>query len=67
MSISLKDYNIKILNVNNLECIHNFTNINNYGYLNSACFLNDNKLYITTNNFNWNGNSEYIKLFDLNG
>ena len=53
---------------NNLECIQNFTNINNAGRLLSSCFLKDNnKIYIITSNSNRDGNSEYIKIFDLNG
>ena len=32
MSVSRNDNNIKIWNVNNWECIQNFTNINNVGY-----------------------------------
>ena len=33
-----------------------------------ACFLEKNKqIYIITSNYNKNGNSEYIKVFDLGG
>ena len=68
MSISHKDNNIKIWNVNNWECIQNFTSVNKDGYLLSACFLEENnQIYIITSNWNKNGNSENIKIFDLNG
>ena len=50
---------IIIYNVNNWECIQNFTNINNVGWLCSACFLKENnQIYIISSNFNANGNSE---------
>ena len=42
LSISCNDNNIKIWNINNLECLLNLTNIYKTGYLYSACFLNDN-------------------------
>ena len=68
MSVSKNDNNIRIWNINNWECIQNITNINKVGKLLSACFIKDNnKIYIITSNFNKNGNSEYIKIFDLNG
>ena len=67
MSISNKDNNLKILNINNWECILDLTNINKDGYLNSACFLEQNKeIYILTSNANKNGTSEAIKVFNLN-
>ena len=38
------------------------------GILLSACFLEDNnKIYIITSNRNEDGNTEYIKIFDLSG
>ena len=68
MSVSEDDNNIRIWNVNNWECIQNITNINNVGELLSPCFLKENnQIYIITSNCNKNGNSEYIKVFDLNG
>ena len=68
ISASKNDNNIRIWNFNNWECIHNYTNINNVGWLLSACFLKENnQIYIITSNCNKNGNSENIKVFDLNG
>ena len=68
MSISFKDNNIKIWNANNWECILNIPHVNNNGFLDSSCFLNDiNQLYIVTSNCNWGGFSEPIKIIDFNG
>ena len=70
MSVSKKDTdnNIKIWNVNNWECILSLTNIYKKGYLSSSCFINqNNNIYIIISNFNIIGNSEPIKIFDLNG
>ena len=67
MSISAKDNNIKIWNINNLEFLINIKNINKNGYLNSACFLKDNnEIYIVTSNFYY-CTFESIKIFDLKG
>ena len=67
MSISAIDNNIKIWNINNLECLVNIRNINQDGFLYSSCILNDNnKAYIVTSNQNI-FNLESIKIFDFNG
>ena len=67
MTISSKDNNIKIWNENNWECILNLANINNNGFLLSACFLNkNNEIFILTSNSNI-GINEHIKVFNLNG
>ena len=64
MSISKKDNNIRIWNVNNWECILNIADINRDGFLNSGCFLLDNyEIYILSSN----SKSEPIKMFNLNG
>ena len=68
MSISMIENSINIWNLNNWECIQNITNINSVGYLCSSCFLFDNKgIHIITSNMNNDGNSEYIKVFNLKG
>ena len=68
MSISYKDNNIRIWNINNWEWILNLININKVGYLLSSCFLNQNNdIFILSSNNNLNGNSEHIKIFDFNG
>ena len=71
ISISARDNNIKLWNINNLECLLNLQNINENGFLFSSCFLNDsNHNYIITSNYKSNkyyGNPELIKMFDFNG
>ena len=66
-SISLEDNNIKLWNINNLECLLNIEHANEDGGLLSACFLNDNNnIYIVTSNENYQ-DVEPVKIFDLNG
>ena len=70
ISISSDDNNLKLWNISNFECILNLQNINNIGWLNSACLLKENnKIYIITSNCNNANNAiiESIKIFDLNG
>ena len=68
MSISACDNTLKIWNANNWECKLTIENVNNKGFLYSACFLNDNnKNYIITSNAIRKGESENIKVFDFNG
>ena len=65
LSISKKDNNIKLWNINNLELLQDFQNAYEGGRLKSVCFLNDNKqIYIIAGN-----EDEYygINVFDLNG
>ena len=60
--------NIKIWNVYNWEIILNIEKVNNYGFINSACFLKDkNRIYIITSNCNYESSSEPIKIYDFNG
>ncbi len=65
LSISLSDNNIKLWNVNNFECLNNFTNIYKSGKLMSACIfpLEENICIITSNAY---GKNEPIKIFDIN-
>ena len=68
ISVSKNDNNIKIWNSNNWELIQEITSINNVGWLSSSCFLKENKqIYIITSDLNKDGDSEHIKVFDLNG
>ena len=68
MSISRNENNIKVWDINNWENIVNIKNINNVGYIYSACFLNENNQnYIITSNRNLNGNPEGIKIFNFKG
>ena len=67
LSISIKDNNVKLWNINNFELLFNYKNINENGLINSACFLNNNSdIYIISSNYNFIGKSEPIKVFDLN-
>ena len=76
LSISSKDYNVKVWNVTNFQCLLNLNNIdtfysNKHGYIYSACFLaNKNQNYIITSDcspFLDSPKSGPIKIFDLNG
>ena len=67
ISVSAKDNNIKLWNIKNWECLIDLKNINENGYLYSACFLNYNdNIYLISTNFNF-GNPEPIKIFDMDG
>ena len=69
ISISLGDNNVKLWNLNDLECLLSIKQIYNVGYINSACFLEEeynNQIYILTSNYNFN-TFESIKVFNLNG
>ena len=62
------DFNIKIWNANNWECILNLTNIYNSGEILSACFLNkDNEILIMTSNRQIGFSSESIKSYNFKG
>ena len=71
ISISARDNNIKLWNINTLECLLNLKNINENGFLFSACFLNDNnKNFIISSNYKNKDfliKAELMKVFDLNG
>ena len=68
LSISYDDNNIKLWNVKNFECLFNIEHANDYGYLYSACFLNDNnQLYIITSNFCYSNEHQPIKVFNIIG
>jgi len=68
MAISLEGNNIKVLNVNNWECICQLNNVNSSGWLESSCFLNNKEEnYIVTSNYNILDNPESIKIFNFKG
>ena len=69
LSLSEDDNNLKLWDINNIECLLNIKRVNNKGFLNSACYLYDNKrsVIITSNNDIYNKDCEFIKIFDLNG
>ena len=68
ISISAKDNNIRLWDINNLYFLLNITNINRIGFLKSACFLNyNNQIYIVSSNYSHSENADPIKIFDLTG
>ena len=67
ISISLHGNNIKLWNIYNFTCLLFIENINKFGNLLSACFLNDNnQIYIVTSN-NTSSEIDPIKVFNLKG
>ena len=69
LSTSDNDNNIKLWNIynNDIECLLNIKNVNDNGYLYSACILNEeDNYYIISSNAN-SGDCEYIKVFDFYG
>ena len=68
LSISAKDNNLKVWEINNYQFLLNINNINRKGFLKSACFLNyKNQIFILTSNYSHSENSDPIKIYDLNG
>ena len=68
MSVSFRDNNLKMWDFKNWECKLNIPSVNSYGFLDSACFLNENNQnFIITSNCCWGGGSEPIKIFDFDG
>ena len=67
MTISCYENHLKIWNINNWDILVNLKKVNDTGYLNSACFLNEmNHIYIITSNFNYSS-AGVIKVLDFNG
>ena len=68
ISLSKDNNNLKVWNINNFECILNMVKVYEQGCLSSACFLNDNNIFILMCNYDSAKNEKtYIKLYDLNG
>ena len=70
LSISANDNNLKVWNIFNFECLLNLKNVNNYGRLYSACFLNNNnQIFIITMTYadSMINENKPIKIFDLKG
>ena len=67
MSISTSDFNLKLWNIKNYECLLNIKTINVKGNLLLGSFLNDNNnIFIITYN-SMTPYNELIRVFDLNG
>ena len=60
--------NIKLWLFSKWECLHNYQNINQYEFIFSACFLDNNKqIFILTSNYCNENKPEKVKVYDLNG
>ena len=67
MSISSSDFNLKLWNIKNYECLFNIKTINVKGHLLLGCFLNENNnIYIISYN-SMTPYNELIRVFDMNG
>ena len=68
MSISADNKEIKIWNINTIECLFTLEKIFSVGQVYSACFLEDNNqiFVIACHNCNF-GTPEAIKVYDLDG
>ena len=67
ISISSDDNNIKLWNIFYSECLLDLRNVNKFGNLYSACFLNyNNEIFIVSSNYNYYGDYEPIKIYDMN-
>ena len=68
MSISRNENSIKVWNVKNWDILVNIQNINQVGFIYSACIFkeNDNNFIITSNR-NMTGNPEAIKIYNFEG
>ena len=69
LSISSDDNNLKVWNISNFQCLCSIFGINKQGWINCACFLNNNnQVYVlTTNSFGFSKKPDPIKVFDLKG
>ena len=68
MSISRNENRVKIWDVNNWAMLVDIKNINNVGFIYSACIIKDNNNnFIITSNRNMDGNPEAIKIFNFQG
>ena len=68
MSVSGKNNNIKLWDINNWDCILNLKDVNQIGFFYATCFiLDNNNYYIVTSNNCFNGDNEAIKIFDIKG
>ena len=67
MSISDLDNHLKVWDANKWICLLIIEKVNKQGFLNSACFLNENdNIHIVTSNWNFQ-NIEGIKIFNIKG
>ena len=69
MSISYKNRNLKLWDINNLECLLNLENIYTKGFIYSGCFFQDtNNYYIAVSSrIAGEKTADIIKIYDFNG
>ena len=68
LSVSYKDNNIRLWNINDVQLLISINNINRHGFLKSACFLNfKNELFILSSNYSHSENADPIKVYDTFG
>ena len=69
LSLSSDDNNIKVWNIANFECILDLGKVNLSGWMNSACFLNDNnQVYVLSSNaIGFSKDPSPIQVYDLKG
>ena len=69
LSLSTDDNHLKVWNIGNFQCLLDLKKVNESGWINSACFLNDNnKIYALSSNVTgFNKKAGLIKVFDLKG
>ena len=67
LSLSPSEKNVKLWNIKNFECLYDFFDIYQNGYLRSACFLNhENNIYVVTSHY-YKEDHQPIKILNLNG
>ena len=69
LSLSSDDNHLKVWNIGNFQCLLDLKKVNESGWINSACFLNDNnQIYVLSSNVTgFNKKASLIKVFDLKG
>ena len=69
LSLSSDDNHLKVWNIGNFQCLLDLKKVNESGWINSACFLNDNnQIYVLSSNATgFSKKANLIKVFDLKG
>ena len=69
LTLSSDDNNLNVWNIGKFKCIIDLKNVNGSGWINSACFLNNNnQVYVPSSNATgFSKSPNLIKVFDLKG
>ena len=69
LTLSSNYNHIKIWNLGNFQCLLDFEKINESGWINSACFLNDNNqiYFLSSNAIGFSKRPAPIRVYDLKG